>query len=157
MRKARARRSLTSSRNLSNNAENFLPDQMGMGKLGRYLRRLSSPRIRFLRKSRQSKPDPTRLFHNLLVAKLGGGPLRSARALRAEGKEMRSGWIRSFVRRRHKDRGACTGRVRGEEGGKQVIFLEEKFRSASTGREERSRENFWFVEQGEARDLGRTS
>lgn len=82
---------LTSSRNPSNNAENFLPDQMGMGKLGRYLRRLSSPRIRFLRKSRQSKPDPTRLFHNLLVAKLGGGPLCSARALRAEGKEMRSG------------------------------------------------------------------
>lgn len=87
-----------------------------MGNLGRYLRRLSSPRIRFLRKSRQSKPDPTRLFHNLLVAKLGGGPLeRFALERRKEGNAFR---LNSFVRTSQTQRPRNAGSsVRGGGGG----------------------------------------
>lgn len=96
----------------------FLARPNGMGNLGRHLRRLSSPRIRFLRKSRQSKPDPTRLFHNLLVARTWRRR-PNARAFRARTVEGRKCVPVEFVRRRHKDRGtrACMGRVWGEGEG----------------------------------------
>lgn len=91
-----------------------------MGNLGRYLRRLSSPRIRFLRKSRQSKPDPTRLFHNLLVAKLGGGPLeRFALERRKEGNAFRlNSFVRTSQTQRPRNAGWVWGEEEEEEGGK---------------------------------------
>lgn len=91
-----------------------------MGNLGRYLRRLSSPRIRFLRKSRQSKPDPTRLFHNLLVAKLGGGPLeRFAFERRKEGNAFRlNSFVRTSQTQRPRNAGWVWGEEEEEEGGK---------------------------------------